>query len=316
MYSEIIGCGHYLPPHIVTNDDLSNIVETSDEWIAQRTGIRKRHIALPPLNTSDLAVEAARIAIQKSGLTVHDIDLIIVATATPDETFPATATIVQKKLGISQGYGFDVAAACGGFILGLSIADMHIRSGKARHVLLIGAEIFSRIMDMKDRNTCVLFGDGAGAFVLRQSLEQNIIDYSLQSNGQCHDLLYTDGGVSSTGMSGKIRMVGREVYRHAVTNLTSSAQNILAKNNLTIHDIDWLVPHQANIRIIHSVADHLGIPHEKIITTVQDHANTSAASIPLAFCVGVESGKIRKGQLILSEAIGAGLIWGSALFRY
>lgn len=316
MFSEIISCGHFLPQACVSNDDMSRVVDTSDEWITQRTGIRQRHIADAHVLTSDLAVEAAKMALRNADLSADAIDLVIVATATPDETFPATATIVQHKLGIRNAYAFDVAAACSGFIVGLSVADMHIRCGYAQTVLLIGAETFSRIMDMTDRNTCVLFGDGAGAVILRQSAERKVLDYKLRSDGQHHDLLYTDGGVSSTGTAGKIRMVGREVYRHAVQNLTDSARTILTRNNLSVDDVDWLVPHQANLRIIHSVADQLGLPHDRVMVTVDQHANTSAASIPLALSVGVAEGRIRKGQLILSEAIGAGLIWGSALFRY
>lgn len=316
MYSRIKACGHFLPSHVMTNDDLSRIVDTTDEWIVQRTGIQQRHIADQGVCTSDLAVEAAKMALANAGITPDHIDVVIVATATPDETFPATATIVQKKLGIRQGYAFDVAAACGGFILGLSLADMHIQCGKAKTVLLIGAETFSRIMDMTDRNTCVLFGDGAGAVILQESDVPMVLDYDLHSDGQHHHLLYTDGGVSSTGTAGKIRMIGREVYRHAVHNLAESARKILDKHGLSIQDVDWFVPHQANIRIIHSVADQLGLPHDKIIATVYEHANTSAASIPLALSVGIADGRIQKGQLILSEAIGAGLIWGSALFRY
>lgn len=316
MFSEIIGLGHYLPPRVLTNDDMAQFVDTSDEWITQRTGIKKRHFALPEMTSSDMAFEAAKMALSHANLKPQDIDVIILATATPDETFPATATILQDKLQAKNAYGFDVSAVCSGFIVGFSVADMHIRSGMGKNILLVGAETFSRIMDMSDRSTCVLFGDGAGAVVMRASSTQHILGYDIHSDGSYHDLLYTDGGVSTTGTAGKIRMVGREVYRHAVNKLSTSATNLLAKHGLSVSDIDWFVPHQANIRIIHSVADHIGLPYDKIITTVQDHANTSAASIPLALSTAVHSGQIQKGQLVLTEAIGGGIIWGSALFRY
>ncbi len=329
--SIILGCGSYLPERVVTNDELAQRVDTTDEWIVERTGIRQRHIAEDGQFTSDLAVAAAERAIDHAGIDVDDIDLVILATTTPDQTFPSTATKVQARLGMSNGAAFDIQAVCSGFLYGISTADAFIRSGQAKTVLLIGAETFSRILDWEDRSTCVLFGDGAGAVVLQASangvaesdeagahhnLERGILSTHLHSDGKLNDLLYVDGGPSSTQTVGHVRMVGREVFRHAVTNLAAVVDEALDANGLERDDITWIVPHQANKRILDSTARKLGVSPDRVVTTVDRHANTSAASIPLALDVAVKDGRIKRGDLLLLEAMGGGLTWGSALVRW
>lgn len=317
----IVGCGSYLPAQILTNDDLAKRIDTSDEWISQRTGIRARHIAAPGEKTSDLAIAAARKALANAGLPAEALDLIVLATTTPDHTFPATATRVQAALGMTGGVAFDVQAVCSGFVFAMAVADNFIRLGQARHALVIGAETFSRILDWEDRSTCVLFGDGAGAVVL-QAIEgegtpkdRGVLSTHLHSEGRHYDLLWVDGGPSSTQTTGHVKMNGQEVFRNAVTKLAEVVQEALDANGLQPTDIDWLVPHQANRRIIDSTARKLNLPSEKIVLTVDRHGNTSAASIPLALAEAVEDGRIGKGDLVLMEAIGGGLSWGSALVR-
>ncbi|MBX9697558.1 MAG: ketoacyl-ACP synthase III [Alphaproteobacteria bacterium] len=316
------GYGSYLPDRVITNTELSESIDTSHDWIVERTGIHQRHFASDAEVTSDLATHAARQAIERAGIEPNDIDIIIVGTATPDKTFPATATRVQHKLGITRGFAFDVSAVCAGFLLAMSVADKFMITGSAKNVLIIGAETPSRIINMQDRRTSVLFGDGAGAWVLQAQPskgtlgDQGILDTAVYSDGQFGDLLHTDGGPSSTGKVGHILMEGREVYRHAVEKLSETAQTMLARNNLTVDDIDWFIPHQANSRIIDAVAKRLNMPQEKIVLTVHKHANTSAASIPLAFAEAVDDGRVQRGDLILHEAIGGGLVWGSALVRF
>lgn len=320
--SHAIGCGSYLPSRIITNLDLEKTLDTTDSWIRDRTGIAQRHVAADGETTSDLAVEAARKALDNAGLGYDKVDLIICATATPDETFPATATRVQDRLGIRQGAAFDVQAVCSGFVYGLAIADSFIRTGMAKNVLVIGAETFSRILDWTDRSTCVLFGDGAGALLLQAQPatdaqdEPGILSTHIYSDGQHHDALYVDGGPSSTGTVGHLRMLGREVFRHAVVRMSEAVDEALEKNGLSDSDIDWLIPHQANVRIIDSMAKRLGLPSERVVVSVDRHANTSAASIPLALCEAVEDGRISKGDLILMDAMGGGFTWGSALLRW
>lgn len=321
--SIIIGCGGYLPKNVITNDDLSKMVETSDDWIFQRTGIKKRHFADKGEVTSDLGVEAARNALKTAELTPESIDLLVLATATPDETFPSTATIIQRKLGMKRGLAFDVSAVCAGYLTALNVADTFLKTGQATTALVIGSETFSRILDMGDRRTCVLFGDGAGAVILRSerfqpenASQSGILGISLQSDGNFHDILYVDGGPSSTGQAGVVRMIGQEVFRHAVTKLAESAESILKTYNTSKEEIDWLIPHQANIRIIEGLAKRFNVPWEKVIHTVSEHANTSAASIPLALSKAYEDHKLKKGDLILHDAIGSGLVWGSALVRW
>lgn len=319
--SVIRGVGSYLPSKIVTNDELAKRVDTSDEWIRERTGIRRRHIAADDEMTSDLAIAACRQALERAGMSGDQIDLFIVATATPDHTFPATAAKVQAALGRPGVPSFDVQAVCSGFVYGLSVADNAIRCGQAKTVLFAGAETFSRILDWEDRATCVLFGDGAGAVVLEAeegqgtSADRGILSTHLHSDGRQHDLLYVDGGASSTQTTGHVRMAGREVFRHAVVNLADTINEALAANDVSIEEVDWLVPHQANKRILDSTAKKLSIPAEKVIITVEDHANTSAASIPLALAAGVDDGRIQEGHLLLMEAMGGGFTWGSALVR-
>jgi 3-oxoacyl-[acyl-carrier-protein] synthase III len=320
--SEVIGCGAYLPEHIVSNADLAERLDTSDAWIVQRTGIRQRHVAAPGEFTSDLAVIAAERALAAAGLTGADIDLIVLATATPDNTFPATATKVQARLGMTRGAAFDVQAVCSGFIYALATADNFIRCGQARTALVIGAETFSRILDWEDRGTCVLFGDGAGALVLRSvpsngsPAERGILSTHLHSDGESYDLLYVDGGPSTTGTSGFLRMEGKEVFRHAVLRLAQVVDEALLANGLSAADVDWLVPHQANRRIIDSMARKLGLAGDKVVMTIDRHANTSAASVPLALAEAVGDGRIKPGQLVLMEAMGGGLTWGAALVRW
>ena len=320
--SVALGCGSHVPLRAVLNADLMNVVDTTDEWIVQRTGIRQRHIAADGELTSDLAVAAARAALDHAGVAVGEVDLIIVATSTPDETFPATATTVQAKLGMTTGAAFDVQAVCSGFVYALSIADSMLKNGLGTTALVIGAETFSRLLDWSDRASCVLFGDGAGAIVLRAEIatgapdERGVIASTLHSDGRLHDLLYVDGGPSSTGTIGKLRMQGKEVYRHAVTKLTDVVAEVLAIGGMTVGDIDWVVPHQANVRIIDSVAGRLAIDPGRVIVTVDRHANTSAASIPLALAAAVLDGRIARGDLLLFEALGGGMTWGANLLRW
>ncbi len=319
--SQIIGCGSYLPGTPVDNHALARRVDTDHEWIVQRTGIRQRYIAAEGELTSDLAIAAAKAALANASLAPQKVDAIVLATTTPDDTFPATATKVQSALGLTGGFAFDVQAVCAGFIYALAVADNFIKAGQAKNVLVIGAETFTRLLDWEDRSTCVLFGDGAGAIVLSaanvpgQVTDRGILSTHLHSDGGTRDLLYVDGGPSKTKTVGHVRMVGREVFRHAVEKLSSVMEEALAHNGLAGSDVDWLVPHQANQRILDATARKLGVGHNKVISTVDQHANTSAASIPLALASGVEDGRIRKGQLILMEAIGGGLVWGAALAR-
>ena len=324
--SIISGCGSYLPKRIVTNEELAKTIDTSDEWIVERTGIRQRHIAAEGQYTSDLALKAAERALHHAGVAVSDIDLIIVATTTPDNTFPATATKVQHLLGMTRGAAFDIQAVCSGFVFALSVADNMIKGGQAETIVVIGAETFSRILDWEDRGTCVLFGDGAGAVVLQavdtddnQTVDasvRGILSTHIHSNGSTRDLLYVDGGPSSTQTVGHVRMVGREVFRHAVTNLANIVGETLATHGLHADDLDWLVPHQANKRILDSTARKLGMSAERVVVTVDRHANTSAASIPLALDEAVKDGRIQRGDLVLMEAMGGGLTWGSSLVRW
>ncbi|CAI8184166.1 MAG: 3-oxoacyl-[acyl-carrier-protein] synthase 3 [Alphaproteobacteria bacterium] len=319
--AKIIGIGSYLPSETVSNDDLSKILDTSDEWITTRSGIKQRHRAADGETTSDIALAAAQQALGNAGITANDIDMIIVSTTTPDLTFPATAALVQKKLGISHGAAFDVQAVCSGFVYGLSVASAMVETGQTERALLIGAETMTRLLDWEDRATAVLFGDGGGAVVLEATdvnaeSEPHIIGSYLRSDGNLTDLLYVDGGPSTTGTTGKLRMQGREVYRHAVGNIAEAINSLLQRHALTVDDIDWFVPHQANKRIIDGVAKKIGLPPEKTVVTVQNHANTSAASIPLALHELVKSGRVSSGDLIMLEAMGGGLTWGANLIRW
>lgn len=322
LRSRIIGCGGYLPKRLVTNHELAKTLDTSDEWIMARTGIRQRHIAAEGEMTSHLALNAARQALENAGVDAGDVDLIVLATSTPDETFPATATRVQAELGITRGAAFDVQAVCSGFIYALAVADNFLKLGQARTALVIGAETFSRILDWQDRGTCVLFGDGAGAVVLQAKTVRNlkkargILSTHLHSDGRYHDLLYVDGGPSSTRTVGHLRMVGREVFKHAVNKLGAVVKEALKANDLTSSDIDWLVPHQANKRILDGTARKLRIDPSKVVVTVDQHANTSAASIPLALAKAVGDKLIKPGHLVLMEAMGGGFAWGSSLVRW
>jgi 3-oxoacyl-[acyl-carrier-protein] synthase-3 len=320
--SVVKGCGSYLPKRVVTNDDLAREIDTTDEWITRRTGIRQRHIAADGEKTSDLAHEAARRALASARMAPDEIDLIVVATSTPDRTFPATATTVQAKLGMTRGAAFDVQAVCAGFVYALSIADSAIRLGEANAALVIGAETFSRILDWQDRSTCVLFGDGAGAVVLHATeasgtaQDRGVLTCRLHSDGRFNDILYVDGGPSSTGTVGHLRMEGKEVFRHAVVNLVSATEEALAATGLTSADVDWLVPHQANLRIMAGAAERLGLPESKLVVTVDHHANTSAASIPLALCEAVSDGRIKQSDVVVMQAIGGGLAWGASVIRW
>lgn len=323
LRSRVIGTGGYLPARVLTNADLAARLETSDAWIIERTGIRQRHIAAEGELTSDLAVAAARPALEAAGLGADDIDLIVLATATPDQTFPATATAVQAKIGMTRGAAFDVGAVCSGFLYALGVADSMLRAGQAKTALVIGAEVFSRILDWEDRGTAVLFGDGAGAIVLRaeqaaidEGAAHGVLAVRLHSDGRYSDLLYVDGGPASTGTVGKLRMKGREVFRHAVVNLADVLVETLAAANLTPADVDWLIPHQANLRILEATAKKLHLPIERVIVTVDAHANTSAASVPLALDVAVRDGRIKAGDLLLLEAMGGGFTWGAAAIRW
>jgi 3-oxoacyl-[acyl-carrier-protein] synthase-3 len=315
------GVGHYLPDRVVPNAEFESIIETSDEWIRSRSGIERRHFAADGQMTSDLATRAARAALVDAGLEPGDIDAIIVATSTPDLTFPAVATMVQAALGLNTGFAFDVQAVCAGFVYAMANANALIVSDQANRVLVIGAETFSRLMNWKDRSTCVLFGDGAGAVVLERAEgtgstdDRGILAIDLNSDGRYRDILYVDGG-TSTGTTGHLIMEGREVFRHAIEKLAETAHTALNKAGLTAEDVDWIVPHQANIRIIEGTAKRMQVPMDRVVVTVQDHGNTSAASIPLALSVGKARGQIKPGDLIVTEAIGGGLAWGSVVLRW
>lgn len=319
--SAVTGVGSYLPDRIVTNAELSELVDTSDEWIRERTGIRQRHRARDDQPTSDLAVEAARKALAAAGRTPADVDLIIVATTTPDMTFPATASIVQRKLGAPVCIAFDVQAVCTGFVYAISVADGFVARGHAKCALVIGAEEMSRLMDWTDRSTCVLFGDGAGAVVLEPvdgagtPADRGILGFSLRSDGGKTDLLYVDGGPSTTGTVGHLRMAGNQVFRHAVVNIAEAVTSAAAAAGIEVSDVDWFVPHQANQRIIRGVGERLGLDENKVVSTVAEHANTSAASIPLALDAAIRDGRIKAGDLVLLEAMGGGLTWGACAFR-
>ena len=312
----IKGTGSALPRNRVSNADLATKVDTTDEWITARTGIKFRHIAAPDETTATLATQAARNALDAAGMQASDIDLIILATATPDQTFPASATLVQHALGCNGGVAFDVAAVCSGFLYAFSVAESMIRAGSATNALVIGAETFSRILDWEDRTTCVLFGDGAGAVVLSGEVGiRGALATKLHADGQHNSLLYVDGGPSTTGTVGKLRMKGPEVFRHAVTNLSSVLFEVLESAKLTPQDIDWVVPHQANARIIEATAKKLGLDADKVVLTVDQHANTSAASVPLALDVAVRDGRIKAGDVIVIEAMGGGFTWGASVVR-
>jgi 3-oxoacyl-[acyl-carrier-protein] synthase-3 len=317
-----VGVGHYLPERVVENAEFAERLDTSDEWIRSRSGIERRHFAAEGETTSAMAVTAGTRALADAGLAAADIDAVIVATSTPDLTFPSVATMVQAGLDMEGGFAFDVQAVCAGFVYALANANALILSGQAKRVLVIGAETFSRIMDWDDRGTCVLFGDGAGALVLEAregagtAEDRGILATDLNSDGRFRDLLYVDGGVSSSGTAGVLRMQGREVFRHAVEKLSETAETALAKAGLAARDVDWIVPHQANLRIITRTAQKMGVPMERVVVTVQDHGNTSAASIPLALSVAVGDGRIRQGDLLVAEAIGGGLAWGSVVLRW
>lgn len=318
LRSVITGIGAHLPKKVLTNADLVKMVETNDEWIVERTGIKERRIAAEGELTSDLATKAAEKAIFKAGLKIEDIDLIIVATTTPDNTFPSTAVMVQQKLGIKNCAAFDVQAVCTGFVYALSVADGMLKSGNFKNALVIGAETISRIIDWTDRGTCILFGDGAGAVVLSamENTDRGILSFSLHSDNSTKDILYTDGGVSSTQKAGFLRMAGQEVFKHAVIKLAETTKESLEKANLKAEDINWIIPHQANQRILEATVKRLGLPMEKLISTVAHHGNTSAASIPLALDVAMQQGILKKGDILAIQAIGGGLTWGSAIIRF
>ena len=320
--SHLIATGAYLPANIVRNDDLAETVDTSDEWIVERTGIRQRHLAADGELTSDLAVAASKQALDHAGLAIENIDLIVVATTTPDHTFPACATAVQRKLGAVNAVAFDVQAVCSGFVYALAVADNFIKADQATTALVIGAETFSRLLDWSDRSTCVLFGDGAGAVILQAEegsgtvLDRGLLGTHLGSDGRHYDALYVDGGPSATGTTGHVRMNGREVFRHAVTALVGATNHVLEKAEVAVDDIDWLVPHQANSRILQAVAQRLSLAEDRIIITVDHHANTSAASIPLALAEASAGGCFERDQLIVMNAMGGGFSWGAALVRW
>ena len=322
LRSVVTGVGGYLPEEILSNDDLAKIVDTSDAWIVERTGIRKRHRAAADQATSDLAVEAARKALAAAGRRADEVDLIIVATTTPDLTFPATAVAVQRKLGAPPGVAFDVQAVCSGFVYALSVVDGFVARGLARCALVIGAETMTRLLDWTDRGTCVLFGDGAGAVVVEPGAstgrisDRGLLGFSLGSDGTKQDLLYVDGGPSTTGSVGKLRMQGNQVFRHAVAHISEAVESAARVAETPLSEVDWFIPHQANQRILDGVARRLGIESERVISTVAQHANTSAASIPLAWAAGVGDGRIKAGQLLLLEAMGGGLTWGACVLRF
>jgi 3-oxoacyl-[acyl-carrier-protein] synthase III len=320
--SILAGCGGYLPERVVTNDELSRTVDTSDEWILERTGIRQRHFAGEHETAAFMGTAAARAALADAGAATGDVDAIILATSTPDQAFPATALRVQAQLGVTRGFGFDLSAACAGFVYGLSIADGMIRSGQARGILVIGSEVYSRILNWQDRGTCVLFGDGAGAVFLRARDDEDrrddnrgVLSTHIHAQGTLGDILYVDGAVGQRDKPGHLVMNGREVFRHAVIRLAEAVEEALAANGLTHADVDWLVPHQANRRIIDAMGRKLKLPPERVVVTVDRHANTSAASVPLALAEARADGRIRPGDLVLLEALGGGLTWGSALVR-
>lgn len=321
--SVVLGSGAYLPEKVLTNNDLASMVETSDEWIQQRTGIRERRIAAEGELTSDLATRAAQAALVNAGISADEIDLIVLATATPDNTFPATAVTVQDRLGITRGAAFDLQAVCSGFVYALSTADAMLKAGHGTTALVIGAETFSRILDWTDRSTCVLFGDGAGALVMRRddsqkgdNSDRGLLSSHLRSDGRYRDKLFVDGGPSSTGTIGHLRMEGREVYKHAVAKISDVIEDAFSQTGFTIDDLDWFVPHQANIRIIDATAKKFGIDSDKVVRTVDRHGNTSAASIPLALAEAAADGRIKQGDLLLLESMGGGFTWGSALLRW
>ncbi|MGH1425618.1 MAG: beta-ketoacyl-ACP synthase III [Pseudooceanicola sp.] len=316
------GIGHYLPENVVENSYFEDKIDTSDEWIRTRSGIERRHFAAEGETTSQMAAKAARAALANAGLDINDIDAIIVATSTPDLTFPSVATMVQNELGMTRGFGFDVQAVCAGFVFALANANAMIIAGQAEKVIVIGAETFSRIMDWTDRSTCVLFGDGAGALILEarsgsgNAADRGVLSVDLNSDGRYREMLYVDGGVSTSGTAGKLRMQGNPLFRQAVAKLAGTANRALEKAGLDHADVNWIVPHQANIRIIQGTAKKLGVPMDRVVVTVQDHGNTSAASIPLALSVAVSEGKIRPGDLLVAEAIGGGLAWGAVVLRW
>lgn len=320
--SIVRGYGAALPKRVMTNQDIEAIVETTDEWIVQRTGIKQRYIAGEGETTASLGELAARAALENAGIKPDEIDLIIVATSTPDNTFPATAVNIQSRLGITNGFAFDVQAVCSGFVYAMATADLYIRGGMAKRVLVIGAETFSRILDWTDRTTCVLFGDGAGAVVLEagegegKTSDRGILTSNLRSDGSHKDKLYVDGGPSTTGTVGHLRMEGREVFKHAVGMITDVVEAAFEATGTTVDDLDWLVPHQANLRIIDGAGKKLGIPSEKVVITVDQHGNTSAASIPLALAAAAADGRIKKGDLVMLEAMGGGFTWGAVLLRW
>ena len=317
VHSIVLGVGSALPRREVTNDELAQTVDTSDQWIVERTGIRSRYVAGEGETTASLATDAAKRALDHAGLAASEIDLIVLATATPDQTFPSSATKVQAALGIEDCIAFDVHAVCTGFLYALSVADSMLRSGSGRKALVIGAETFSRILDWEDRATCVLFGDGAGALVLAaEESESGILATTLHADGRHNDLLFVDGGPSTTGTVGKLRMKGREVFRHAVVKLAEVLNEVLADAGLNSADVDWVVPHQANARILDATAKKLGLAADKIVVTVDRHANTSAASVPLAFDTAVKDGRIKRGDVVVLEAMGGGFTWGAAALRY
>ena len=320
--SRVIGTGAYLPERVVSNDELARTVDTSDAWIVERTGIRQRHIAADGELTSDLATAAAHAALAGAGVLPEGLDLILVATSTPDHTFPACAAAVQRKLGAARAVAFDLQAVCSGFIYALTVADKFLVTGQAKTALVLGSETFSRLLDWRDRTTCVLFGDGAGAVVLRAeqgtgtAFDRGVLATHLGSDGRHYNDLYVDGGPSSTGTTGHLRMNGREVFRHAVQTLTGASERVLQAAGLTVDDVDWLVPHQANLRILEAVAKRLGIDAERVLITVDRHANTSAASIPLALAEAAAAGRLQGGQLLVLNAMGGGFTWGAALVRW
>ncbi len=320
--SVVTGCGSYLPERRVTNDDLAKIVDTTDEWVVERTGIHARHLAADGELTSHMALKAAQAAIANAGIDAQEIDTIILGTTTPDNTFPATAVTVQAELGLHHGAAFDVQAVCSGFVYALTIADSFIRSGQSKTALVIGAETFSRLLDWTDRTTCVLFGDGAGAVIVQAgegegtNADRGILTAHLHSDGRYKEKLYVDGGPSSTQTVGHVRMEGRDVFRHAVVNIADAINESLAATGLTATDIDWFVPHQANKRILDGTAKRIGLPPEKVVVTVGEHGNTSAASVPLALDTALKDGRIKRGDLVLLEAMGGGFTWGSVLLRW
>lgn len=317
-----IGCGHYLPKRQVNNSEFERTIDTTNEWIISRTGIESRHFADPCENTSDLALKAARMALSDAKIAASELDALILATATPDQTFPSTATKVQHSLGMNKGFAFDIQAVCAGFIFALSNANALIKSGQVKKVMVIGAEIFSRILDWSDRSTCILFGDGAGALILEaaenntKEIRRGILSTDLNSDGKYNDLLFVNGGVATTQTSGFVEMQGREVFKHAVSKLVSTAENSLKAANLSTKDVNWVVPHQANSRIISRTANIMGIDMNKVVMTVSNHGNTSAASIPIALSCSKQQNRFKSGDLLLMKAIGGGLAWGSVAMRW